>query len=706
MMRKLGRHFSLLVGALLIGTIVVCSAGLFGLTRLDTALDATVSVDLPRLMTITDLRKRIRQLVVAEGDYLLETNPEKARTIVKDLAKGIGEVHGLFARYQPYLLRGDIAEWNALQANFREWTDINAKVLALARAGKTAEATKLSRSHSKKWEALIKTLIANADAHLQQATAGTHQVAKTSRGTLMGVFGASVLLGGIAGLFIYRAIRHTVDEVVSLKDRLLDVNQGLERTVEERTRAIRAILDHVQFGFFLVGRDLRITEGHTRSLSALLRKDKLAGERASEMLGFSGDRAFDFDFRVEQIFDDFLPAELSCDQVPARAVFGDRVLRIQASAVRGADGQVAQVLFGVSDVTDLEAAERANRNNQTVLRALRDPEPFRRFVSDLNQRFGSVREAVETDDERRARRELHTIKGNASCYGLTELASGAHKVEESQRIELSPIIDLEREFEGFLESNLDLLGLKRNATEREVYRLDSAELSALEEMIKRTRDVDSLRPTLLRRLDRLRWQPAGRLVGPLDTQVVGLGERLGKDVVLRVVGGDTQVVPASVMPVISVLPHLLRNAIDHGVEAPGARGDKPRRATIELGFSDAGDAWHLTVRDDGRGINVEALRARAVALGLIKASDTLTHDQLCQLIFAPKLSTAEEVSDVSGRGEGLAAVADAVKQAGGRITVLSQSGAGTTFLIAIPKPPPPRMPTGTTLPVHVTHAMS
>jgi signal transduction histidine kinase len=558
-------------------------------------------------------------------------------------------------------------------------------VLALSTARRVAEATALGRTHSKQWEALIKTLIASADKHLQVRTTDTRRVSSTARITLVAVFAVSALLGLIAGLFIYRGIRRTVGEVVSLKDRLLAANEGLERTVDDRTRTIRAILDHVHFGFFLVGRELQITDGYTRSLSALLGKAELAGARASECLGFTADRAADFDARVEQIFDDILPEELNCDQVPARIVRDNQILRIQASAVRDHGGQVVQVLFCISDITELEAAERANRDNQTLLRALKDPQPFRRFVADLNTRFGSVRDAVQSADEPRARRELHTIKGNASCYGLVDLASHAHEVEEQPRIELSPVIDLEHEFESFLDTNLDLLGITRDGAEREIYRLDAEELGSLERMVRDATDLDALRRTMAQRLDLLRWQPAARLLGPLDAQVASLGLRLGKDVALRVAGGELRVLPGRMMPVLSVLPHLLRNAIDHGIEPQSARGDKPARSTIEVAFRDVGESWQVLVRDDGRGIDVDKLRDKAIALGLVDPGTALDHDQLCALIFTPKLSTADEVSAISGRGEGMAAVADAMKQADGRISVRSRRGGGTTIVMEVPK---------------------
>lgn len=684
-MRKLSRDFTLLIGALLVSSAVTCGAGLYGLSRLDSSLEAVVAVDMPRLTTITDLRRRIRMLVVAENDHILEADPAKARQIERDIATGTAATTELFAKYEPYLLAEDAGTWKALRADVAAWSALDAQVLALSRARSVAEATALSRTHSKQWEALIKQLIGNADKHLQAATAETRSVSTTARNALIAVFGISALLGLVAGLFIYRAIRTMLGEVVSLKDRLVAANEGLERTVDERTQTIRAILDHVHFGFFLVGRDLRITDGYTRSLSSLLGNDHLAGERASAALGFAGDRAADFDMRIEQIFDDMLPEALNCDQVPSRMVRGDQVLRIQASAVRDDRDQVVQVLFGISDVTELEAAERENRDNQTLLRAIRDPEPFRRFVADVNARFGSVRDAVQSADEPRARRELHTIKGNVSCYGMAELATRAHQLEDHPTIELPPVLDLEREFVSFLEGNLAVLGLDRHTARREVYRIDSDELVALERLVHDAAELDALRTALIARLELLRWQPAERLLGPLDAQVTNLAQRLGKDVALQVTGGDVNVLPSRIAPVLNVLPHMLRNAIDHGIEPPGARGDKPAQATVQVAIRDIGESWQIAVRDDGRGIDVDRLHERAVALGMVGAEAPLNHRERCALIFAPRLSTAEHASEVSGRGEGMAAVADAVRHSAGTIAVRSRRGIGTTIVIEIPK---------------------
>lgn len=675
-----------MIGGLLLSCALTCAAGLFGLHRLDASLEGAVSVDVPRLMTITDVRRQIRTMVVAEGNFLLETNPASAAKIAADIQKANASLASLFGKYATLVLPEDQADLDRLRADVTGWTAIDDRVRALATAGRTADATALAKTHSKAWEDLIKGLISHADAHFARSTAEAREVSGTARVLLIGVFAGSALLGLILGVLIYRAIRRMVGEVVRLKDELIVANEGLERTVDERTRTIRAILDHVSFGFFLVDRELRITEGHTRSLAQLLGRDDLAGQPVAGCLGLDGAAAADFDANVTQIFDDFLPEELSCDQVPGRIVRAGRVLRVQASAVRDAQGAVAQILFGISDVTDLEAAERTNRESQTLLRALKNPDPFRRFVADLTERFGSVREAVQKTDEARARRELHTIKGNVGCYGLTDLARQAHAIEDKPTIDLPPVLDLEHEFSRFLDQHVDLLGITPGEPVREVFRIDGDELTRLEAAVASANDLATLRQVIDTRLQALRWQPASRVLGPLDAQVASLAERLGKDVGLEIWGGDVLVLPAQVMPIIAVLPHMIRNAIDHGIEPAGARGAKPDRARVEVRFEDRHDGWRIMVSDDGRGIDTDKLRAKAIAVGKLHADEPQTHAQLCMLIFAPSLSTADEVSEISGRGEGMAAVAEVVRNQHGTLTVDSERGVGTTITIDLPKP--------------------
>jgi len=224
----------------------------------------------------------------------------------------------------------------------------------------------------------------------------------------------------------------------------------------------------------------------------------------------------------------------------------------------------------------------------------------------------------------------------------------------------------------FPDSHLDVIGIAPGAaTAKPVYRVDGDQLAQLDAALASATDLDSVRAALRDRLDRLRWQPAASLIGPLEVQATNVGQRLGKLAVLRVVGGDLAVPPEEIAPIIAVLPHLVRNAVDHGLEESGERGAKSPEGTLVLEFKDTGTEWQIVLTDDGRGIDVEKLRAKALALGILRPTDQPTHDELCALIFASKLSTADEVSEISGRGEGMAAVAHAVASIGAAIVVQS-----------------------------------
>jgi HPt (histidine-containing phosphotransfer) domain-containing protein len=684
----LAHRFAALVATLLLATAMTFGAGALGLRSLNRSLDAVVTVDMQRLMTITDLRRGIRSLGVLERDALLEPDATKAQRVIDEVAAARAKLAPSWEKYERFLAPGDAAAWKALRADFAASSALTDRVLDLLVAGRASDAKTLAQTHGKRWESLIKDLIEDADRRLKAKAAETHATYTWARRTAWMAFLGACLLGLAAGFLVYRGIKRMLQEILTLKDHLLAANEGLEKTVEERTRTIRAILDHVRFGFFLVGRDLCVTDGYTRSTLSLLGQQNLAGMSVSAALGLSPRDRAHFEACMSQVFEDILPEELSCDQIPSRFERNGCVLRLQVSVVRDAQGQVAQMLFGISDVTSLEHAERANRESQTLLAALKNPEPFHNFVADVTERFGSIREAMTRADHGRVRRELHTIKGSASCFGLADLAKRAHQVEDLSPIPMDPLLDLEREFERFLTTHFDLLGIGTQGNTRDSrVRVDGAALASLvrlvedEDVVAATTDPASFRDKARALLLDLRTRPLQDLLGPMPRQIEELAQRLGKDLRFRVVGGEVKVLPERVAPLLSVLPHAFRNAVDHGIEGRGERDGKEACATIELRFELLPGRLRVTVSDDGRGINLAKLRARAVERGLIAADAELSEPELCQLVFAPRLSTADEVGETSGRGEGMGAIAEAVTKAGGNLEIQSTAGAGTRLVI-------------------------
>jgi two-component system chemotaxis sensor kinase CheA len=184
----------------------------------------------------------------------------------------------------------------------------------------------------------------------------------------------------------------------------------------------------------------------------------------------------------------------------------------------------------------------------------------------------------------------------------------------------------------------------------------------------------------------MRMVPLRSLVGRFRRLVLDLSDSLGKPIEFAVLGEDTELDKTVIEKLADPLVHILRNAIDHGMETQDERAasDKGRMGLIELSAQHAGAEVLIRVRDDGRGINPERIRAKAVAQGMISADAQLTENQIFALIFEPGFSTAEAVTELSGRGVGMDVVRRTIESLRGSIEVESKLGQGTSVTLRLP----------------------
>ncbi|MCK6408265.1 chemotaxis protein CheA [Thauera sp.] len=216
-------------------------------------------------------------------------------------------------------------------------------------------------------------------------------------------------------------------------------------------------------------------------------------------------------------------------------------------------------------------------------------------------------------------------------------------------------------------------------------RTDTETLQALDLAVSQ---LDLLVSDLQNAVMKTRMQPIGRLFHKYPRIARDLARNLGKEVELALVGEETEIDKTMVEDLADPIIHLIRNAVDHGVEdaARRAAAGKPAKSVLRLEARQEGDHIVITVADDGRGMDAEKLRAKALAQGLISEEEASTLDerQSYNLIFLPGFSTAEKVSDVSGRGVGMDVVRTNIQKLNGTIEIHSQLGKGTTLLINLP----------------------
>jgi len=185
----------------------------------------------------------------------------------------------------------------------------------------------------------------------------------------------------------------------------------------------------------------------------------------------------------------------------------------------------------------------------------------------------------------------------------------------------------------------------------------------------------------------IRRVPVKPLAQKVPRLVRDVAQAIGKEID-SVIEGETVQVDKSLLDLLDApLTHMVRNSVDHGIETPEKReaAGKPRRGTVTVSFAEAGSHVILSVSDDGAGLNLEAIRKKGESIGLIAPGAPLQEADIVNLIFASGLSTAQKVTDISGRGVGMDVVKRAIEEAGGSINVSTTTGKGSSFRIKMPK---------------------
>ncbi|MBD8881945.1 chemotaxis protein CheA [Rhodanobacter sp. 7MK24] len=215
---------------------------------------------------------------------------------------------------------------------------------------------------------------------------------------------------------------------------------------------------------------------------------------------------------------------------------------------------------------------------------------------------------------------------------------------------------------------------------------ENFDLSQLERLREGLAQLERNTRELQESVMRIRMLPIGSVFNRFPRLVRDLERKLGKQVRLELQGEQTELDKTVLEKIGDPLVHLVRNAIDHGLEMPAQRraAGKPEAGTLTLDAHHEGGNIVVRISDDGAGLNHERILAKGIERGLVKPGHQLSDDEVAELIFQPGFSTAAQATDLSGRGVGMDVVRRNVRDLGGSVSVKSVAGKGSTFTIALP----------------------
>ena len=298
-------------------------------------------------------------------------------------------------------------------------------------------------------------------------------------------------------------------------------------------------------------------------------------------------------------------------------------------------------------------------------------------IVDFSHTLDDIGDTIERLQEQMRRLNIETeaqiiFSHESEVQAANDIEEGYEDFDPLEMDRYSHIHQLSR---SLSESTGDLLDLKNTLQNR------SRDTETL--LLQQSRINTELQEGLMR----TRLVPFSRLAPRLRRTVRQIGQELGKSVELEIINAEGEMDRAVLDRMVSPLEHMLRNAVDHGIESPEQRekSGKPKKGKITLHLTREGAEVVLRLSDDGAGINAENVRNKAVERKLITAdNDSLSNTEILQFIFQPGFSTAEKVTQISGRGVGMDVVNSEIRQLGGSTRIHSAPGVGTQFTVRLP----------------------
>ncbi len=377
-------------------------------------------------------------------------------------------------------------------------------------------------------------------------------------------------------------------------------------------------------------------------------------------------------------------------------------LELSWSPICNEDDVCEKLMLCVRDVTELKAlaaeAGQQKRELEMIGQILAvNQEKFHQFIDSSSEFIKENQEIIQKTKAKDMEaigllfRNMHTIKGNARTFGLLQLTNTVHETEQTydnlrkntqaawnQALLLEQLQQAANALQEYAKVNEVKLGRKGPGRRGGVEKYLMVQKERIEFLIdgleklnpQNSSEKDELIRKVLGTLKQIGTEKMEDILAAVIDSLPSLAKELGKEAPTVTINSGHIVIRNQISDLLkNVFTHLLRNSIDHGIETAENRLTKGKQAagTIVLALSVADGKLWLKLSDDGKGLGVEMIRQKAIESGLIRPEQTMTAEQLAQLIFASGFSTAASVTEVSGRGVGMDAVKGFVEREGGTI---------------------------------------
>ncbi|HEY2404851.1 MAG TPA: HAMP domain-containing protein [Polyangiaceae bacterium] len=479
------------------------------------------------------------------------------------------------------------------------------------------------------------------------------------------------------------------DEIGDLAEAFNRMTRNLRQTIsalDSRNGEMRLVLDNINQGLLVIDRDGVMARERSASIDEWFGPVPPKTTLWAYLAPHDATLAKMLRLGWQAVCDGFLPLELTLDQLPKLLGAVGREFELGYQPIFDGD-RLSRALVVVSDVTErrkAEAMEGEQREFLAVLdRVLRDRSGFTEFLREA--RVIVLRLESDASSLTDVLRDLHTLRGNASVVGLTRLAEICRELETAVSgtgerpapAALAALVARWRVLEQRFENVLD------ERAQSEQLEVDRAEHAALLQAMERGAQLSEL----VRRVREWQLEPVQRRLCRFAEHARGLAQRLGKgELRVRVEAEGVRLERARFQAFWAAFMHVLRNAVDHGIERPSERAarGKPACGQLVLRATKTQHEVRIDVEDDGQGVDWDALEARARTQGL-------SVPRREELLFVDGLSSRAQADDVSGRGIGMGAVRAACRALGGDVSITSSLGVSTLVRFTLPLADAPRV---------------